>query len=50
MPDIEIINTEDEPSAAEWKAMYLHMSVALEDAIRLLIKAQQECEDMYIER
>lgn len=50
MPDIETIKTENEPSAAEWKEMYLHMSKALEAAIRLLIKAQQECEDMYIER
>jgi len=48
MADIEITKKE-ELNEADWKAMYLHMSVALEDAIRLLIKAQQECEDMYIE-
>ncbi len=50
MAELEITKNEDEMTQADWKAMYLHMSKALEEAIRLLIKAQQECEDMYIER
>jgi len=32
----------------DWKAMYLHLAAAVEDAVRILIKAQQECEEMYI--
>ena len=47
-PDIRKDSTDN--TQPDWKSMYLHMSVALEKAIRLLIKAQQECEDMYIHR
>ena len=28
--------------------MYLHIAKATEDALRILIKAQQECEDMLL--
>lgn len=33
----------------DYKAMYLKMVQASEDAINILIKAQQECEELYIE-
>ena len=33
----------------DFKAMYLKMMNAAEDAIRILIKAQRECEEMYLE-
>ena len=32
----------------DYKEMYLKMVRAAEDAMNLLIKAQQECEEMYI--
>ena len=31
-----------------YKAMYYHMTKASEDAIRTLVKAQQECEDIFL--
>ena len=31
-----------------YKEMYLKMVRASEEAIRILVKAQQECEEMYI--
>lgn len=31
-----------------YKAMYLKMMNACEDAINLLIQAQQECEELYL--
>ena len=33
---------------ADYKEMYLKMVRAAEEAIRLLIKAQQECEELYL--
>ena len=33
---------------ADYKEMYLKMVRASEQAIRTLIKAQQECEEMYL--
>ena len=33
---------------ADYKAMYLKMMRASEQAIRILIEAQQECEEMYL--
>lgn len=33
---------------ADYKAMYTKMFEASEQAINILIKAQRECEDMYI--
>ncbi len=33
----------------DYKEMYLKMVRASEDAIRTLIKAQQECEEMYLD-
>ena len=33
---------------ADWKEMYLTMTRASEKAIRILIEAQQECEEMYM--
>ena len=33
---------------ADYKEMYFKLLNATEDAIRLLIKAQQECEELYI--
>lgn len=32
----------------DYKEMYLKMARATEEAIRILVKAQQECEEMYI--
>jgi len=32
----------------DYRKMYLRMVHASEDAIRLLIKAQQECEELFI--
>ena len=32
----------------DYKEMYFKLLNATEDAIRILIKAQQECEEMYI--
>ena len=34
----------------DYKEMYLKMMRASEAAIRILVKAQQECEEMYIEQ
>ena len=33
---------------ADYKEMYLHLARETEKAVRILIKAQQECEEMYI--
>ena len=33
----------------DYKEMYLKMVRAAENAMKLIIKAQQECEDIYIE-
>ena len=33
----------------DYKEMYLKMVRASEDAVRTLIKAQQECEEMYLD-
>ena len=33
---------------ADYKEMYLKMMRASEEAIRILIQAQQECEEMYL--
>ena len=32
----------------DYKEMYLHMARETEKAVRILVKAQQECEEMYI--
>lgn len=32
----------------DYKEMYLKMMRASEEAIRILVKAQQECEEMYL--
>lgn len=32
----------------DYKEMYLKMMRASEEAIRILVKAQQECEEMYV--
>ncbi len=32
-----------------YKKMYYHLAHAVEEAIRLLIQAQQECEEIYLE-
>ena len=32
----------------DYKEMYLKMARASEQAIRILVKAQQECEELYI--
>ena len=37
-----------EPDDANYKEMYLTMMRASEKAIRILIKAQQTCEEMYL--
>ena len=34
--------------AMDYKEMYLKMMRASEEAIRILVKAQQECEEMYV--
>ena len=33
---------------ADYKEMYLHLARETEKAVRILIKAQQDCEEMYI--
>lgn len=33
-----------------WKQMYLQLFNAVSDAVEILNKAQQKCEEMYIER
>lgn len=33
---------------SDYKEMYLHLARETEKAVRILIKAQQECEEMYI--
>ena len=33
----------------DYKEMYLKMVRATEEAIRILIEAQQECEEMYLQ-
>ena len=37
-----------EEKKVDYKEMYLRMVRASEEAIRLLIKAQQECEELYL--
>ena len=37
-----------EPDDADYKKMYLTMMRASEKAIRILIEAQQACEEMYL--
>jgi hypothetical protein len=37
-----------EGDMADYKEMYLKMMRASEDAIRILVQAQQECEEMYL--
>ena len=37
-----------EPDTANYKEMYLTMMRATEKAIRILIEAQQSCEEMYL--
>lgn len=32
----------------DYKEMYLHLARETEKAVRILIKAQQDCEEMYI--
>lgn len=32
----------------DYKEMYLHLARETEKAVRILIEAQQECEEMYI--
>ena len=32
----------------DYKEMYLHLARETEKAVRILVKAQQECEEMYI--
>ena len=34
---------------ADWKEMYLTLARASEQAIRVLIDAQQRCEELYLE-
>ena len=34
---------------ADYKEMYLKMMRASEEAIRILVQAQQECEEMYLQ-
>ena len=38
-----------EDANVDYKEMYLTMVRATEKALRILIEAQQKCEDMYIE-
>lgn len=38
----------EEDRAIDYKAMYLRLFRATEDAIETLIKAQQDCEEMYL--
>ncbi|MGM9554435.1 MAG: hypothetical protein ACI3V2_09035 [Faecousia sp.] len=33
---------------ADFKQMYFHIAHATEEAIRLLVQAQQECEELYL--
>ena len=47
--DIKYIqNTFEKRLIMDYKEMYLKMMHASEDAIRILTKAQQECEEMYV--
>ncbi len=32
----------------DYKEMYIHLAQETEKAVRILIKAQQDCEEMYI--
>ena len=34
----------------DWKQMYLHLFNAVTDAIEILSKAQEKCEEMYADR
>ncbi len=36
------------PNKPEYKELYLKMMRASEEAIRILIRAQQECEELYL--
>ena len=35
--------------AVDYRKMYYHLSAAVEDAIRILIAAQQHCEDILLD-
>ena len=37
------------PNEQEYKEMYLTMSREVEKAVRILIDAQQRCEEMYLQ-
>ena len=37
------------PSKQEYKEMYLTMAREVEKAVRILIDAQQKCEEMYLQ-
>ena len=43
------MNSQIEDANVDYKEMYLTMVRATEKAMRILIEAQQKCEDMYIE-
>ena len=43
--DMMIIEVRKMP---DYKEMYLHLARETEKAVRILIKAQQECEELYI--
>ena len=43
------MKTWSDDTNVNYKEMYLKMVRATEDAMRLLIEAQRECEEMYIE-
>ena len=44
-----MVKKQAEDANVDYKEMYLTMVRATEKAMRILVEAQQKCEDMYIE-
>ena len=49
-PEWEKLREMEDDKNVDWKQMYLHLFNAVSDAIEILSKAQQKCEEMYTDR
>ena len=49
-PEWEKLREMEEDKNVDWKQMYLHLFSAVTDAIDILSKAQQNCEEMFMDR
>ena len=49
-PEWEKLREMEEDKKVDWKQMYLYLFSAVTDAIDILSKAQQNCEEMFMDR